>query len=144
MCREGVVKPWTFTRGTWLWTSSGNNVRYRVGPAGKSSMLDLSYMPNGSDEKINLSIPLVTSYPKFGGIRFWFTCPLNKGGRPCQRRVGKLYLPPGGKYFGCRHCHDLSYTSSQEAHIFDDLWAIIAERAGVGIEVLRNWSLRSR
>jgi hypothetical protein len=35
-------------------------------------------------------------------------------GRPCQRRVGKLYLPPGGRYYGCRHCHALTYTSCQE------------------------------
>lgn len=31
------------------------------------------------------------------------------------RRVGKVYLPPGGKYFGCRHCYQLSYRSSQES-----------------------------
>jgi hypothetical protein len=35
-------------------------------------------------------------------------------GSPCYRRVGKLYLPPGGRYFGCRHCYDLTYTSCQE------------------------------
>jgi hypothetical protein len=28
--------------------------------------------------------------------------------------VGKLYLPPPARYFGCRHCHDLTYTSCQE------------------------------
>jgi hypothetical protein len=101
-------------------------------------MLVLRYRINSSDENLDLRITLVTTRPNFGGLRFWFICPLNVGGRRCQRRVAKLFLPPGGKYFGCRHCHDLSYTSSQEAHIFDDLWAIIAERAGVGIEVLRR------
>jgi len=29
--------------------------------------------------------------------------------------VGKLYLPPGGKYFGCRHCYNLTYKSCQES-----------------------------
>ena len=29
---------------------------------------------------------------------------------------GKLYLPPGGKYYGCRHCYDLTYESSQTSH----------------------------
>ena len=29
--------------------------------------------------------------------------------------MGKLYLPPGGRYFGCRHCHDLTYRSRQES-----------------------------
>jgi hypothetical protein len=28
--------------------------------------------------------------------------------------VGCLYLPPGGKCFGCRHCYNLTYESQQE------------------------------
>lgn len=28
-------------------------------------------------------------------------------------RVGVLYLPPGAAYFGCRHCHRLTYASRQ-------------------------------
>jgi hypothetical protein len=31
-----------------------------------------------------------------------------------MRRVGKLYLPPGERYFGCRCCHRLTYRSVQE------------------------------
>jgi hypothetical protein len=26
----------------------------------------------------------------------------------CNRRVGKHYLPPGARYFGCRHCYDFT------------------------------------
>ncbi len=26
----------------------------------------------------------------------------------------KLYLPPGGRYFGCRRCYDLTYESAQQ------------------------------
>ncbi|MBW3599539.1 MAG: hypothetical protein KY475_19980 [Planctomycetes bacterium] len=44
-------------------------------------------------------------------------------GVACQRRAGKLYLPPGAKYFGCRTCHDLTYRSSQEAHQAERLFA---------------------
>jgi hypothetical protein len=33
---------------------------------------------------------------------------------PCDRRVAKLYLPPGGRYFGCRECYRLTYRSAQE------------------------------
>ena len=40
----------------------------------------------------------------------WFVCPLVG----CGRRVGKLYLPPGGRYYGCRHCYRLTYESAQE------------------------------
>jgi hypothetical protein len=56
---------------------------------------------------------IATTRPRFGGLRWWFVCPLTVNGRPCGRRVGKLYLPPAGRYFGCRHCHDLTYTSCQ-------------------------------
>jgi len=50
---------------------------------------------------------------RFGGRRFWFRCPLLRNGVPCKRRVLRLYLPPGGQLFGCRHCHDLAYESVQ-------------------------------
>ena len=43
----------------------------------------------------------------------FFVCPLVVRGSPCERRVGKLYLPPGGRYFGCRLCYDLTYESDQ-------------------------------
>ena len=52
--------------------------------------------------------------PHYGGLRWWFTCPLVVGGRSCTRRAGKLYLRGG--YFGCRRCQDLTYRSCQEAH----------------------------
>jgi hypothetical protein len=29
--------------------------------------------------------------------------------------VGKLYLPGGGRYFGCRRCYRLTYRSCQES-----------------------------
>ncbi len=43
-----------------------------------------------------------------------FTCLLIIGDRLCNRRVGKCYLPPGGKYFGCRACYNLTYRSCKE------------------------------
>jgi len=43
-------------------------------------------------------------------------------GKPCQKRVGKLYMPPGSIYFGCRECHDLVYLSSRESHRWDNMW----------------------
>jgi hypothetical protein len=61
------------------------------------------------DYRINLT----TSCPNFGGSRWWFLCPLVVAGRACSRRVRKLYLPPGGRHFGCRHCYSLTYESCQ-------------------------------
>jgi hypothetical protein len=60
-------------------------------------------------------VPLSTTRPRFGGLRWWFHCPLlGPGGRPCHRRVGKLYLPRHGRFLGCRQYHNLTYKSCQE------------------------------
>lgn len=77
------------------------------------SWLRLVYTVNKA-EHFDYTIWLTTTPVHFGGVRWWFICPLTKSGIPCRRRVGKLYLPPDGKYFGCRHCYDLTYTSSQK------------------------------
>ena len=64
---------------------------------------------------MNYRVELVSTRPHYGGLRWWFLCPLIVAGHACQRRVRKLYLPPGGNYFGCRHCGELNYTSQREA-----------------------------
>jgi len=51
---------------------------------------------------------------------------LTVNGVACNRRVGKLYLPPGGRYFGCRACYDLAYRSSQRAHQLERTLAGVA------------------
>jgi hypothetical protein len=53
------------------------------------------------------TIPVTTVRPHLGGKRYWFLCG-------CGRRVGRLYLPTGERVFGCRHCYNLTYRSSQE------------------------------
>ena len=57
----------------------------------------------------------MTTTPNYGGRRWWFICPLSRddGGPP--RRVAKLYLPPGEKYFGSREGYELTYESCQES-----------------------------
>jgi len=65
---------------------------------------------------IRIEVPFVFQPTSFNGERVWFTCPLIVGGVACNRRCGKLYLPPGARYFGCRKCHDLAYRGSHEAH----------------------------
>ncbi len=44
----------------------------------------------------------------------WSLGTLSWSGRYCGKRVGKIYSAPGSRYFGCRHCQDLTYTSCQE------------------------------
>jgi hypothetical protein len=69
----------------------------------------------GDKQDFDYPLELQTTRPHYGGRRWWFTCPLVVNGLPCYRRVSKLYLPPGAKYLGCRHCYDLTYRSCQES-----------------------------
>ncbi len=65
------------------------------------------------DECISTMVKLDTTRVFRGGKRYWFLCPIGHYGDVCGRRVGVLYLPPGQREFGCRHCYDLTYKSCQ-------------------------------
>lgn len=69
----------------------------------------------GEKTECDYRVQLVMTRCRLGGVRWWFICPLDMHGMPCGRRVGTLYLPPGGRYYGCRHCYNLSYESRNEA-----------------------------
>jgi hypothetical protein len=62
----------------------------------------------GEWKEVREPVPLSWTACNFGGERPWFICP----GARCGRRVAVLYGP--GKYFLCRHCHDLVYESQRE------------------------------
>ena len=93
---------------------------------------------SGKEEACDYWVPLDTTPCNFGGVRYWFICPLLKNGRHCGRRVRKLYLPPGGRYFGCRQCHKLTYRSCQEGHKFEGLYRIIGARLDVSPAYVRR------
>jgi hypothetical protein len=114
-------------RGTITWTWAFGNqssVGYFVATNGEIPTVKLHYRWQNRED-VRIPICLQSTPTQFGGQRWWFTCPLIVDGNICNRRVGKLYLPPGAKHFGCRKCHDLTYRSCQEAHqaerLFD--WA---------------------
>ena len=88
--------------------------------------VQLCYQLPRTQEVLEYGITLQTTRLHTGGLRWWFTCPRSPQGRACERRVGKLYLPPGARYFGCRHCYDLTYTSCQESHLYDRGFAQLA------------------
>jgi hypothetical protein len=62
----------------------------------------------------SMEIVLTGTRTSWGALRWWFLCPISTNGILCNRRVGKLYLPHGTNYFGCRHCHNLTYKSVRE------------------------------
>lgn len=67
----------------------------------------------GEKTPYDYNVKISTTPCTYGGVRYWFICPLVIGNRYCGRRVGKLFLV--GKYFGCRHCYNLSYKSRNES-----------------------------
>jgi hypothetical protein len=97
---------WTRCRGE---TTSRISLTTDLSDAGRP-VARLSYSVSGVP--FEYPVHLTTTRPHYGGTRWWFLCPLSRYGRPCGRRVRKLYL--GGRYFGCRDCHDLTYRSRQE------------------------------
>lgn len=120
--REGILWADHYCIGSWRWDyASGKHVSvsYEVDTRDTTSphvRLCYSWIWTRTQQhdSADYRVQLVTTRPQFGGLRWWFICPLTVNSRPCDRRVGKLYMPPHARYFGCRHCHDLTYTSAQE------------------------------
>ena len=95
-----------------------------------NAWLRLHYRANG--EAVDYKVQLVTTKPNYGGHRWWFICPIVRrdGGPP--RRVAKLYLPSGSKYFGSREAYGLTYTSCQESGPCTDVLCGGGVRANYG------------
>jgi hypothetical protein len=120
--REGYLRAGVQALGSWRWTyQSGKSfaVNFEVDTRAQAAPFVRLYYswvwrPGQEPQSADYRVRLTATRQHFGGLRWWFLCPLSVGGRPCERRVGKLYLPPAARYFGCRRCHELTYTSCQE------------------------------
>jgi len=107
----------------WSNTCTGeetSSIGYEVNVAQR--WMRLHYRLVRDDTSFDYKVSLTTTDLPWGGVRWWFVCPLAFDGRSCGRRVGTLYLPPGGRYYGCRHCYNLTYESCNESHRFDHLF----------------------
>jgi len=82
----------------------------------EAAWLRLSYTLRRERRPVSYTVSLTATRPHLGGVRWWFVCPLTAQGGECGRRVGKLYLPSGGEYYGCRRCYDLTYASCRRSH----------------------------
>ena len=108
---EGFTGSVTWSRGE----EQTDEIGFSVGRADTGELvLSLSYRMSTTKENVEVPIRLETTPTPSGGRRWWGICPLIVNGNPCDRRLYKVYLPPGGKYFGCRHCHRLTYKTAQE------------------------------
>jgi hypothetical protein len=100
----------------WIEADTGevqSSMRYEADTCGLDTVR-LIYTIAETGEPMNYAIRLQTTVPHHGGLRWWFTCALIVNGERCERRVQKLYLPPRGRHYGCRHCYQLSYESRNQ------------------------------
>ena len=117
---------------TWTNTVTGDKVAsiaYEVNTLDADAWLRLHYTWKRSGEvaDVDYRVPLTTTPLPWGGVRWGFLCP----GRNCGRTCRKLYLPNGGRYFLCRVCYCLTYTSAQEAHKYDSMFCDLAAEFGI-------------
>ena len=114
-------------RGGITWSLAGRyvaDITYTI-RIDSGLLVELAYNltpAGGEPEQINYTVRLTSAPLPWGGLRYWFICPVKN----CGRRARKLYLAPGGKYFACRHCYNLTYKSAQEEHSGDSLWRSMA------------------
>ena len=142
LVRKRALRAGARTSGSWGWISDGEDephatIGYEANLLDQdNAWLRLHYRRNG--EPVDYRVRLVTSTPHYGGLRWWFICPLvrNDGGPP--RRVAKLYLPSGGKYFGSREGYGLTYTSCQESGKNGRLWRALGAEIGIGEKTIRR------
>lgn len=115
------LKKWGYFQGLvsgsveWSNAWGKNTIGLFVSTVSENKYARLTYTRTYSDdtkEDFDYNVQLATSPCYYGGVRYWFVCPLVKDGIPCQRRVGILYQ--AGKYFGCRHCYSLTYESRNQ------------------------------
>lgn len=102
--RKGLLVPGNGF--SWQWLVNDQKV------AGISIRVDfrqgmtLSYRKASTGEVVEQRVQTQTSPCNLGGQRHWFTCPR------CSKRVAVLYAP--GRYFACRKCGALGYTTQKE------------------------------
>jgi hypothetical protein len=131
--------------GILQWSNAGtgevtSRISYQVSTLeNENPWIRLFYTRTRTKDEVDYKVQLTTTKQNFGGVRWWFVCPLVINNKSCLKRVGKLYLPSGSRYFGCRHCYDLTYTSSLESRKFDGLYAkLAADMPGMTPEAIKR------
>ncbi len=132
LARHGIFSGLSSTVSTFEWgdlSGKGEKIGFcytvtQVGDVELIFRIRYTIERGNRKELVDLPIQLQTTRPNFGGVCWWFTCPLEVDEIPCGLRVRKLFLRPGNSNFGCRHCHDLTYQSCQESHKFESLFSM--------------------
>lgn len=100
--KKGLLKEGS--RISTTWSRNGRKVASISGYVTEDGLI-LSYSCEG--EPIQYEVPFEWTPCNYGGQRTWFNCP------KCYKRTATIY--ERGKYFLCRHCHNLAYESQNES-----------------------------
>lgn len=108
--REGYLTAGRWFSWQWSWgDGSKSSINVRIESAWSIRLIYRTRSYGEEDwTEVDYSVGLERTPCHFGGERTWFRCP----GRGCGRRVAKLYSV--GRYYVCRHCGDLAYSSQRE------------------------------
>jgi hypothetical protein len=138
LVRKKALLPGARTSGSWAWTYDGEDRPHAT----------IGYEADLTDQHNEASASSPEGRPA-GGLQgpardhraelrgASVICPLVRrdGGPP--RRVAKLYLPAGGKYFGSREGYGLTYTSCQESGKDRGLFRRLAAEMGTDEATVR-------
>jgi len=148
----GLLRGYAATTLTWTCKLSGHksSIGIVVDTENLYAKVNYTITDRNTDEKTDYDykISLTTTPCNFGGVRYWFICPLSVNGVYCGRRTGTLYLASGGRYFGCRHCYNLSYESRNESrHGMFGAYGVVLKADRQIEELYKNikrWTWRGR
>lgn len=128
--------------GLWRWPKFGFSVRFDLETPRRAL---LRYVTRAGLWSPRVGVDSTSA--NLGGSRWWWLCP------KCERRCGKLYLPPRSDVLACRLCHSLSYESAQSSRAsYYDTFKVCARRYGrpspylrsIGVPVLTATYFRER
>jgi hypothetical protein len=123
------------------WSSGFEVLAQYEGNRREEGRLRLVYTIRGERIEDKFEVTSMPSPLGYGRRRYYFTC----GGiesEMCGRRAGKLYLPPGERYFACRNCHDLTYRSSKEHDKRMDMFCRMSPKDLARALTNPDWNMR--
>ncbi|HEY7416430.1 MAG TPA: hypothetical protein VH593_14650 [Ktedonobacteraceae bacterium] len=112
------------------YTEGNNNLNFTL----QNNVLTLMYTFTAGQNKgrnMRYRVMLTRTTPNYGGSRLWFLCPR------CSRRSGRLYLAPGQLMYLCRICADLTYQSTRELNLQQELKRMLAREARLTAQFAR-------
>ncbi|MEH6476222.1 MAG: hypothetical protein V7727_11060 [Sneathiella sp.] len=143
LIKQGSIVPGKHVKGQLTWTSSRTGdvtatIGYEADLFNKEdAWLRLIYTVDG--ETRDYRIYLTTTVPNYGGLRWWFICPITGDKTYTLHTVG-------GRKFASRKVYNIGYQSQQESKLYGSLTRAqnIRERLGGSCDVTEMFPSRPK